>query len=167
MPERTSLDDVLAETVQFASRSLGEGVRIEVRPFSSDLAVTADHEQLLQALTALVVNAAEAMPHGGCVELACEPAHPSRVTISVSDTGRGLPSELQAHLFEPFVTNRSDRWGAGLGLALAHGIVTQHGGTIEVASREEGGTVVRVALPRALGDASGVRRWAELAASQS
>lgn len=162
MPERLDVDDLLAESVELATRLRRPEVRVAVASSAPGLAVTADHEQILQALAALVSNAVEAMPGPGCITLGAVATPDGRVVMSVADEGQGVPDALQAHLFEPFVTTHGDRWGVGLGLAMAHGIVTQHGGTLEVASRAGGGTVARIALPRALGDASGVKRWAEL-----
>ena len=71
------------------------------------------------------------------------------VVLSISDTGIGMSQEVQAHLFEPFFTTKDVGQGTGLGLATVHGIVKQCSGTVEVQSKEGGGTLFRVYLPRA------------------
>ena len=110
----------------------------------------------------LVVNARDAMPHGGTLTIKTDnvslqdesvPHHPGiesgpYVVISVTDTGTGMSDKVKAHLFEPFFTTKPSGSGTGLGLATSYGIIKQNGGHIEVSSELERGTTFRVYLPR-------------------
>ncbi len=107
----------------------------------------ADAGQLDQVLMNLAVNASDAMPEGGRLTLRTA-ADASRACLSVTDTGRGIPEEVRAHLFEPFFTTKAIGKGTGLGLSVVHGIVTSHGGTIEVASPPAEGATFTIVLPR-------------------
>jgi len=111
--------------------------------------IKADPSQVQQALLAIIINAVEAMPDGGRVTVASgyEPAA-RRVTIRVSDTGRGIPEDSIPHLFEPFFTTKTEGKGVGLGLFVAYGIIRRHGGTVEVASKLHGGTTFTISLPQ-------------------
>jgi two-component system NtrC family sensor kinase len=107
-----------------------------------------DASQIQQVLLALLMNATEAMPHGGRLKLetAYNPAR-REVQIIVSDEGMGIPEEVLPHIFEPFFTTKAEGKGVGLGLAVAFGIVQQHGGNIQVTSTPQKGTTFRVILP--------------------
>src|SRR5207248_1920299 len=97
------------------------------------------------ALTNLVYNAVHAMPQGGSLrfETAREDGW---ATLRVSDTGTGMSGEVLAHLFEPFYTTKGAA-GSGLGLFVTYGLVTQHEGTIDVASAPGAGTTFRLRFP--------------------
>ena len=100
-----------------------------------------DAGQVQQALLVILMNAVEAMPHGGRlgVESAYDPAR-RLGRVVVSDEGTGIPPDVLSHIFEPFFTTKEEGKGTGLGLAIALGIIQQHGGNIEVgnpASRRE------------------------------
>ncbi len=107
-----------------------------------------DSGQLQQALLALLMNAIEAMPQGGRLTvLTVHDAihHVERVVIN--DEGAGIPEDVQPHIFEPFFTTKQEGKGVGLGLAIALGIVQQHGGNIEAVSTPQAGTTFTVVLP--------------------
>jgi len=111
--------------------------------------VYCDAAQVQQALLALMMNAIEAMPHGGrlSVRTAYEPQR--RVgRVVVSDEGPGIPEDVLPHIFEPFFTTKEEGKGVGLGLAVAFGIIQQHGGTIAVVSTPQKGTTFTVLLPQ-------------------
>ena len=69
--------------------------------------------------------------------------------ITIEDNGRGISADVLPDIFDAFVTTRLDARGTGLGLTVAHGIVTQHGGTISASNRPEGGARLEVSLPAA------------------
>ena len=107
-----------------------------------------DAGQVQQALLVILLNAVEAMPHGGrlCVESAYDAAN--RIgRVVVGDEGPGIPPEVLSHIFEPFFTTKPEGKGTGLGLPIALGIVQQHGGNIEVASTLHKGAKFTVLLP--------------------
>jgi signal transduction histidine kinase len=107
-----------------------------------------DAGQIQQVILALLMNATEAMPHGGRLKL--ETAYnPERreAQIVVSDEGLGIPDDVLPHIFEPFFTTKAEGKGVGLGLAVAFGIVQQHSGNIEVSSTPQKGTTFKVILP--------------------
>jgi signal transduction histidine kinase len=108
--------------------------------------VMADPSQVQQALVNLVVNAAQAMPAGGALTVSTR-SEPDRVLLSVEDTGAGMTPEVQRQLFTPFFTTKDVGQGTGLGLAVVHGIVTAHGGTVNVRSTAGAGSTFEIALP--------------------
>jgi len=113
-----------------------------------------DGGQIEQALVALIVNAVEAMSTGG--QLTVRTAETAEeVLIAVTDTGPGIPAGDLPHIFEPFYTTKTETDGAGLGLAVVYGIITRHGGTVEVEAEAGRGTTFSLHLPRAGGGAGG------------
>jgi signal transduction histidine kinase len=105
-----------------------------------------DAGQLTQVLVNLVVNAVQAMPDGGRLLVRTQ-VHDGHVVCIVEDTGMGMTEEVQNRLFLPFFTTKEVNQGTGLGLPVVHGIVTAHGGTIEVASAPGAGTTFTIRLP--------------------
>jgi signal transduction histidine kinase len=105
-----------------------------------------DEARLKQVLLNLVLNGIEACPERGAVHVTTSPASDSAWgIIEVADSGGGISPAVAAHVFDPFVTTKDT--GSGLGLYIAHRIVTDHGGTIHARSRPEGGTVFSIRLP--------------------
>jgi two-component system NtrC family sensor kinase len=124
-------------------------VALEVSAEPGLSSVRCDVSQIEQALLALAMNAVEATPPGGRVRLAAR-AEPGGggLVLEVSDTGAGIAPEDQARIFEPFFTTKDVGKGVGLGLAVVHGIVSRHGGRIELTSRPGAGSTFTVHLPR-------------------
>jgi signal transduction histidine kinase len=134
--------------------------------------IKADGSQLEQALVNLIINARDAMPDGGkltlrtsVVQISRERAHGpkplppgSYALLTVMDTGHGVGEEVRSRIFEPFFTTKEIGKGTGLGLSVAHAIVAQAGGTIELDSEPGQGSafslVLPVATPAALSDAA-------------
>ncbi len=112
-----------------------------------------DAVQLEQVVSNLVVNAIHACAAGGRVEIACgvdERQDGSRsVYVRVSDDGHGMDSATRERIFEPFFTTKEVGQGTGLGLSVAHGIVREHGGSINVESRPQAGSTFSILLPMA------------------
>ena len=122
------------------------GVRIHVDAVAPP-AVLADRDQLRRVFTNLLKNAVEALPQGGNVEIRWEDAG-QRVFVTVLDSGSGFAPQALAHLFDPTFTTKPS--GSGLGLAIVQRILEDHGGSITVGNRAEGGAWVRVGLRRAV-----------------
>ena len=112
--------------------------------------VECDANQIQQVILVLLVNASEAMPKGGSVEVSTEfDPQSEQGVVKVKDTGNGIPPDVLPRIFDPFFTTKEDQNRTGLGLAVAHSIVEQHGGEISVQSTPGQGTEFQVALPMA------------------
>jgi signal transduction histidine kinase len=112
--------------------------------------VSCDAGQIQQVVLVLLVNATEAMPHGGLLEVETEASNAKgQALIRVRDTGSGIPPEVLSQIFDPFFTTKEDQQRTGLGLAVARSIVEQHGGEIAVESTPGKGTEFVVSLPAA------------------
>lgn len=111
-------------------------------------AISCDPGQIQQVILILLVNATEAMPNGGRLEISSQfDAGAESVRVRVRDSGCGIPDEVLPQIFEPFFTTKEDQQRTGLGLAVAHSIVEQHGGEIAVRSRQGEGTEFTLTLP--------------------
>jgi two-component system NtrC family sensor kinase len=109
-------------------------------------AVMADRDQMRQVVLNIVLNAAEAVPHGGEISVISRIDRASNhVCLSITDTGPGISEEIKSRLFEPFFTTKTS--GTGLGLAIAYGIMERHKGTITVSSALGKGTTISLRLP--------------------
>jgi PAS domain S-box-containing protein len=154
------LDRQLKDQSVTVDRKLGEGVSVQGFP-----------GELRQVFTNLITNAAEASGAGGRLQVLLEPSLPADsragATVAITDSGRGIPPELQAKLFQPFFTTKGEQ-GTGLGLWVSRGIVEKHGGTIELSNSGDPafpGAVVRVYLP-ALGPATAMAAAGNYRSSQ-
>jgi signal transduction histidine kinase/ActR/RegA family two-component response regulator len=151
-PQRVGINDLLEKLALLLRRLLTSAVTLELRLAPSLPDVLIDPGALDQVLLNIAANARDAMPQGGrfiitTAPLAGDGGHPGWVELALADTGRGMPPEVAARIFEPFYTTKSGEGGTGLGLASAYGIVTQAGGTIAVESALGAGTTFRVRLP--------------------
>ena len=110
--------------------------------------IACDANQIQQVILTLLVNASEAMPKGGRVEVSTgfDDAAGQGVVL-VKDTGSGIPADVLPRIFDPFFTTKEDQLRTGLGLAVAHSIVEQHAGEISVSSTPGVGTEFRVTVP--------------------
>jgi two-component system, cell cycle sensor histidine kinase and response regulator CckA len=151
------LNEVVESSHKMLSRVLRDDIRLRVQLAPQKLAVRADLAQLEQVLVNLVINAAEAMPSGGVVEVSTRsvsvaPGHhklaPGRYfVLSVKDTGTGMTVDQRQRVFEPFFTTKPH--GVGLGLATSLGIVERIAGTLTIESELGSGTTISVLLPEA------------------
>ncbi len=158
-PEVLSVNKVVSDLDRLLSRAIGERITLATHLGEGVWPVVADSDQLAQVLLNLAVNARDAMPDGGPLDVATanvELSEPPRdlglpggryITISVRDAGCGMTDEVRAKIFEPFFTTKQT--GTGLGLATVYGIVRQAGGGIRVESRLGEGTQFTVFLPAA------------------
>jgi two-component system sensor histidine kinase PilS (NtrC family) len=141
--ERVDLGQLIDE-VQAMFGAHREAVSLVVA--AEDCVLTADAGQLRQVFWNLLINAADAMPDGGAILLRIQ-VEPGAVQVQVQDEGVGIAPDVLEHIFDPFYTTKPE--GTGLGLAQAHRIVEEHGGTLEVDSTLDVGTTFTVRLPRA------------------
>lgn len=157
-PRILSLNDVIVNTRNLLARLLGEKFELVTRLDSNLGLVKMDPAQIQQILFNLVLNARDAMAHGGSIvvetrqsEMDANASAGKRtraVTLTVADLGCGMDEETLSHLFEPFFTTKANGRGTGLGLATVYNIVRNNGGTIQVDSAPGRGTQVRVNLPQ-------------------
>jgi two-component system sensor histidine kinase PilS (NtrC family) len=126
------------------SAEISPGHSIEEQVPANPALVNADSEQLQQVFWNLSRNALQAMPAGGTLRATVHENSNERMRITFSDTGRGMAPEQVEHLFEPF---SSTTGGTGLGLSIVYQIIRDHGGTINVRSREGHGTTITIELP--------------------
>jgi len=144
-----NLNRIVEEGLYFLeSRCAKAGITL-VSHLAPDLPeIHADANQMHQVLVNLVVNSIQAMPEGGTLTIETRAAADS-VWLDVQDTGIGMSREIQEKIFTPFFTTKDVDQGTGLGLAVVHGIVTSHGGTIQVVSAPGMGARFEIQLPAA------------------
>ncbi|MDX1566521.1 MAG: PAS domain S-box protein [Longimicrobiales bacterium] len=171
-PVALDLNALVEDLQGMLVRLIGETVTLETS-FSDDLdRVEADPSQMEQVIVNLVVNAKDAMPDGGRIEIATRnvemergdvhvlpfPMDPGKyVLLTVTDTGTGIPPEVQERIFEPFFTTKEVGEGTGLGLSTVYGIVKQSGGYIHARSGmpdPSPGTTFQIYLPPVEGESS-------------
>jgi len=142
-----NLNEVVNEGLFFLeSRCSKEGINV-VRDLDPALPpLSADAGQLQQVLVNLVVNAIQAMPAGGTLSITTR-AEADGVVLSVADTGVGMSEDITKRIFLPFFTTKDVGQGTGLGLSVVHGIVSSHGGKIDVRSAPGKGSVFEVYFP--------------------
>jgi polar amino acid transport system substrate-binding protein len=162
--ERRALDvpAVVRDLMKLVHRLIGEHIEVVLNLDEGAPPVLADPGQVEQVLMNLCVNARDAMPGGGRIEVGVSRAeldatrrrhHPSveaprgLVCIQVSDTGTGIPAEHLDYIFEPFFTTKEPGQGTGLGLATVYAIAEQHGGFVEVETAQGAGSTFRLLLP--------------------
>ena len=138
----------------FAER---HGTTVDVEARAGEPFARVDQNQLQQAITNIMMNGMQAMPRGGRLRIVVEPcmarppddehliARPC-LRIAIEDQGEGIPNQHLAYIFEPFFTTKGVGEGTGLGLSVAHGIVTDHGGWIDVESEVGKGTRMTIYL---------------------
>jgi two-component system NtrC family sensor kinase len=141
----------LADVISSAERLLSHQKRNTAVEFylhiDSDLRpVSGDPGQLQQAVIALATNAMDAMPIGGSLTIGARNEN-DKVIVGITDTGVGIPAENLPKIFEPFFTTKEIGRGTGLGLAVCYGILTEHGGSLDVQSTVGTGTTFTITLP--------------------
>ncbi len=158
--KNVDLTDLITRLMPILRRLLGEHILIELHKEDDRLEVWGDASQLEQIIVNLCVNARDAMPEGGRLDLRLRArsvlaaqalrlglSGPGRyVVIEVADTGCGMTEEVQRRAFEPFFTTKAPGVGTGLGLATVYGVAKRHGGNVELESKPGVGSCFRVFL---------------------
>ncbi len=177
-PKRLNLNAVVRDMEKLLQRLIGEDIYLATDLEAGLGLVEADPSQIEQVIINLVVNARDAMPLGGKlnletanVELGESYTHRDvnfqagpYVMLAVTDNGEGMDEETQAHIFEPFFTTKGANQGTGLGLSTVYGIVKQSGGYIWVYSEPKWGTTFKIYLPLAAASLEAERSLPEAAA---
>jgi two-component system NtrC family sensor kinase len=122
-----------------------QNIRLETELDPGIPPVLADADQIRQVVLNIILNAADAMPQGGVIRVRSSFESKSKnLVLRISDTGPGIPDEIQNKMFEPFFTTK--KTGTGLGLAIAYGIMERHKGSLKVESAPGRGTTIVVTL---------------------
>jgi signal transduction histidine kinase len=157
--EVVNVHEVLDSTLRLASRRLGPVARVS-REYGAESHVSGDRTRLSQVFLNLLTNAIDACAIDACAIDAAQPADPSGhlisvrtedvadgIAIEITDSGDGIPRELQPRLFTPFFTTKKVGEGTGLGLYISRRIIESHGGRLDFRSDGGSGTTFRVFLP--------------------
>lgn len=142
-----NVNRVIQETLSLLEHQLQKsGIQVKTDFDSGLAAVHGNAGKLQQVFLNLFLNARDAMPGGGILEVRTW-AEDSSAKIEVADTGTGIAPEHLNRIYDPFFTTKAARKGTGLGLSVTYGIIQEHGGSIEVSNRRSGGARFRVDLP--------------------
>jgi len=166
--ERTPIQirHTINDLKKFMQEAFSSDIIVEVNVPNDLWAINADPTQIHQVLLNLAVNARDAMPRGGTITISAEnltldenyaamnlDAKPGQyILVSVTDSGSGIPPEIQEKIFEPFFTTKEPGKGTGLGLATVFSIVKSHGGFIKLYSEIGKGTNFRLYFPAIIGE---------------
>lgn len=165
-PEVLDLNSVVNDMDRMLRRVIGEDIELITEAGTGAMTIHVDAGQIDQAILNLGVNARDAMPKGGRLQIQTEVAtidsrsanssldlNPGKyVVLSISDTGVGMDEGLRSHIFEPFFTTKEKHKGTGLGLSMVFGFVKQSQGDIEVESKVGEGTTFQIYLPQFAAD---------------
>jgi PAS domain S-box-containing protein len=142
----TSLREILENTLDLV-RYDKNFKKIDVRTMVADVpALRIDPDQMQQVFLNLILNARDAMPDGGSLEISIEQSN-GHVLIVFADTGKGIDSEIRDKVFDPFFSTKGPAHGTGLGLSICYSIVKDHGGVIEIDSEKDKGTRFTIKIP--------------------
>ncbi len=161
--QKLDLNEAISNVIKMLGRVIGEHITLDFLPGHGLHMVNADSSQIEQMLLNLCINARDAMPEGGRITIETRSILNDRgfqeqnpwareshyIMVTFSDTGPGIPVDLQQHVFEPFFTTKEVGKGTGLGLAMVYGIVKQHEGMIYLESTPAKGAVFHIFFPAA------------------
>ena len=160
-PQPVQIGELIDGMKQLLRRSLPESIQLDYQLQAADDYAMADAHQLESAILNLVLNARDAMPQGGALQIAANVEQLAEreagewqlpagdyIRLDVSDNGSGMPPAVQIRVFEPFFTTKQFGSGSGLGLAMVYGFVRQSGGHVSVQSQEGRGSTFTLRLPR-------------------
>jgi len=146
--ERLDINVLVQEAAKSVHHQLmTHKVKLEVKLGENVPPVSGNMGELQQVLLNLALNAQQAMPEGGGVQMTTGSDGRGSAVIAVSDNGPGIPEDIQQRIFEPFFTTRPGGEGTGLGLSISFGIIRDHKGTISIQSQVGSGTTFSIRLP--------------------
>lgn len=165
-PQRVDVNAAIRGLLDLLGHSLGATIEIQTSLAPGLWQTRIDPNQLESALLNLAINARDAMPKGGRLLIETANAHLDEdyaaapagvpageyVSLTITDTGKGMDKEVLGHVFEPFFTTKAFGKGTGLGLSMVYGFVKQSGGHVSIYSEPGEGTLVRLYLPREQGE---------------
>lgn len=143
--KKASIEAGLDDTLMLIHHEIKHTIKIE-RDYGDVGEISCFPSQLNQVFLNILNNARQAMPDGGTITLKTE-RNEKLITITISDTGTGIPEEHLAHIFDPGFTTKGVRVGTGLGLSITYKIIEDHHGSVDVESTERKGTTFRISLP--------------------
>lgn len=144
--QKVALKPFLEDTLRLVNDQSAEaGVAMTLDIFDDNLSAVMDTDKMKQVLLNLYLNALDAMADGGCLSVRATGGKDGAVSIRINDSGAGIDSKDQSHIFEPYFSTKKS--GTGLGLAIVHNIIAAHQGQILVDSKPGEGTTVRITLP--------------------
>jgi signal transduction histidine kinase len=147
--ELMPVGQLVVETLQLTSNQIKlKKAKVECRVSPNLPPIHGDKQHLSQVFLNLILNALDAMPSGGILEVEVEKStEPGYIAVDVKDNGDGIPDHIVTNIFDPFFTTKHSGKGTGLGLSVSLGIVKKHGGDIRVESKVGTGTTFTVLLP--------------------
>jgi PAS domain S-box-containing protein len=161
-PVNLNLNMVVTNMEEMIARTIGDDISITLKLANDLPQITADRNELEQIIINLAINARDAMPNGGTINIETSVIHhdkkqgkkhtsnrTSYVQLSITDTGIGMSAEIQQHMFEPFFTTKTEGKGTGFGLFHVWGCMEQSKGFITVSSKEGEGTTFNLQFPLA------------------
>ena len=143
----TDIHKVLRDTLAlFNSQCLDQKIQVREIFEHQKITLMIDSAKIQQTLINIIKNAIEAMPRGGMLTVKTQENGFKNFSITISDTGRGIPNDALPHIFDPFFTSQKDQ-GTGLGLSITQAIIEEHGGNIRAESQLAVGTNIIIELP--------------------
>ena len=141
------LNESVGDMVEIIKPLLGDQIEFEVICSPKTAVIKGDLSKLGQVILNLCINARDAMPSGGALIVRTSAEIDDSVSISISDSGEGIPKDIQSRIFDPFYTTKEVGFGTGMGLSVSQSIIAQHDGTLRLNRSDESGTEFIITLP--------------------
>jgi two-component system, NtrC family, sensor kinase len=146
--EPLDLGAVIQETIKLAGNQIKlSSAHLDVSIIPNMPRIHGDQQQLTQVFLNILLNALDAIPRKGRIQISVAPEDPNFLAVKITDNGSGVPEHILPNIFDPFFTTKSQGKGTGLGLSVSQGIIARHGGQIRVSSQEGVGTTFTIILP--------------------
>jgi two-component system NtrC family sensor kinase len=146
--EPLDLGAVIQETIKLAGNQIKlSSAHLDVSIIPNLPRIHGDQQQLTQVFLNILLNALDAIPKKGRIQISVAPEDPNFLAVKINDNGSGIPEHILSNIFDPFFTTKTQGKGTGLGLSVSQGIIARHGGQIRVSSKEGVGTTFTIILP--------------------